>query len=485
MGRYIGLKDVKRVHFIGIGGVSMSGLAEILVKDGFIVSGSDWNASAATHRLRGLGINVAIGPNDANNITADMDLVVYTAAVKPENPERVAAEAMGIPIMVRAELLGVILQGYEYAICVAGSHGKTSTTALISTIAQAAGLDPTVNIGGYIAGAGGNSHSNYLVGNSPYFILEACEYSNSFHHWHPYVGVILNIDADHLDYYGSMEAIIDAFAKFARNIRPGGTLIIQEDIQGFDKIVTGLECEVITFSTRQGDEIGPLQPSGDLRKYWIRGASQGERGISFDIMLGKALQARVDLPLPGDYNMYNALAAFVVAGKLGIESHITAAALSNVVGVKRRYEYKGEFNGATIIDDYAHHPTEIKACLAAARQAHPGRIICLFQPHTYTRTRDLFEDFVQAFTEADVVVFIPIYAAREPFDPSISSAMLAESVAKYTSTISGPMNEKTTINCNNMEEAEELLRGKLMPQDLLITMGAGDVYFIGEGLLGK
>ncbi|MCL2528075.1 MAG: UDP-N-acetylmuramate--L-alanine ligase [Defluviitaleaceae bacterium] len=472
MRKYAGLGAINRVHFIGIGGVSMSGLAEILFKDGFKVTGSDRTASAATRHLQDVGINIKIGC-DEKDITPDIELVVYNAAIKPENPERAAAAKMGIPTMVRAELLGVILQGFDYPVCIAGSHGKTSTTALVTAIAKEGGLDPTVNIGGYVETEGKNNY----IGESPYFVLEACEYSNSFHHWHPHIGVILNVDADHMDFYGSMDAIIDSFAKFASNIKPGAALIIQEGAKGFDKIVAGLDCEIITFRTDQENQEVPAPKKGILRQYWVRDVAHGADGTtSFDVMLNAVFQARVTFPLPGEYNMYNALAAFAAGQELGIEAPIIAKALSRAKGVKRRYEYKGEYNGITIIDDYAHHPTEIKACLAAARKTEPKRIICLFQPHTYTRTRNHFEDFSHAFAGADMTMFLPIYAAREQHDPTISSAMLADAVAE---------NGHVAINCNSFEEAEEMLRGKLMPGDLLITMGAGESYIVGEALLAR
>jgi len=450
---------MKKVYFIGIGGVSMSGLAQILANDGYDVSGSDRIASATTAHLQKMGIAVNIGYDPAS-ITSDIDLVVYNSAIKPENPERVAAATLGIPTMVRAELLGEMLKNYEYAICVAGSHGKTSTTALITAIALEAGLDPTVNIGGYIG------DRNYIVGNSPYFILESCEYSNSYHHFHPKVGIILNIDADHMDFHGSMDAIIESFAKFANNIRPGGTLIIQEGIPGFERIISELKCKIITFNTIES-----------ATGYWATNIAFSSETSTFDIMKGTELQAKISLPLPGKYNMYNALAAFTVGREIGVESHIIANALSQAHGVRRRYEHKGEYNGTIIIDDYAHHPTEIKACLSAARAAYPDRrIICIFQPHTYTRTRNHFDDFSHAFEEADISLFVPIYAAREPFDPTISSEMLSNKVGSHG---------QYSVNFNDFMEAENWLRAKLMPKDLLITMGAGDVYLVGEHLLAE
>ena len=470
MGNYFSLGNTKRVHFIGIGGISMSGLAETLYRNGYAVSGSDKTVTHTTEHLRKVGINVIIG-RGAQNISSDIDLVVYTAAIKPDDPELSAARSLNIPTMVRAELLGAILKSYEYAICVAGTHGKTSTTALIAEIALAAGLDPTVNIGGYIG------DTNYYIGSSPYFILEACEYSNSFHHWRPYIGVILNIDADHMDFYGSMDAIIKSFAIFAQNISPSGTLVIQEGVPGFDKITAGLKCKIVTFNTDAHTYVntGKVPDS----RYRIRNITFNNNGTpSFDIIQGSKVQANVKFPLPGRYNMHNALAAFVVAHELGVRPYTIAGALAKTQGVKRRYQYKGLFNGAVIIDDYAHHPTEIKECLAAARESNPDRIICLFQPHTYTRTRDLFDDFIHSFGQADIMVFVPIYAAREPYDPSISASMLAKQVA-------GLKDKNNVINCENLEEAEAWLRGKLVPGDLLITMGAGDVYFVGERLLAR
>ena len=470
MGKHIDLGGAKRVHFIGIGGISMSGLAEILLQDGFEISGSDQAATPTTKHLQDIGINVLIGC-DPRNITTDIDLVVYTAAIKPDNPELMAAKGRDIPTMVRAELLGAILQGYEYPVCVAGTHGKTSTTAMITEIAMAAGLDPTVNIGGYIG------DTNYYIGSSPYFVLEACEYSNSFHHWHPYIGVILNIDADHMDFFGSLDAIIDTFAKFARNIRPDGMLVIQEGAQGFERIVDGLKCRVVTFAGEcSGLDMGEAGDSSTVPpRYWAGNINLNAAGMpTFDVMEGTHFMARVSLPLPGQYSMYNALAAFAAASGLGIEPQVIAKSLSQAKGAKRRYEYKGTYNGAKIIDDYAHHPTEIKACLAAARTGQPGRLICLFQPHTYTRTRDLFDEFAHSFTDADITAFVPIFAAREPFDPSISSNMLCQRVANTG---------KSTVNFDSLTEAEAWLRGKLTPGDLLITMGAGDVYLTGERLL--
>jgi len=460
----INLNGAKNIHFIGIGGISMSGLAEILKRDGFNVSGSDDVSTEITKRLGGLGIKISI-PNAAENITDDINMVVYTAAVKSNNPEFIAAFDKKIPLIERAAFIGKILKGYD-PICVAGSHGKTTTTSMIAEVALSAGLDPTISIGGHMNRGG----MNYRVGDSKCFVLEACEYSNSFHHWHPQIGIILNIDADHLDFFGSMENLIASFGKFASNICPEGTLIVNEGVQGFEKVTGNLACEIITFG---------LNKNADFRADNI---DYNEGKPSFDVFDKSSYLARVDLPLPGEYNMLNALACFAAASRLGISPEETALALSGIKGTKRRFEHKGTFNGVKIVDDYAHHPTEIRSCLAAARQSQgsvgnaKGRIICLFQPHTYTRTKNLLHDFAKSFYDADKIILLPIYASRESFDPLISSEILADCIKKN----GGDVNF-----VKNFAEAGNLLHEVLHPDDMLITMGAGDVYKVGDNMLNS
>ncbi|MCL1787107.1 MAG: UDP-N-acetylmuramate--L-alanine ligase [Defluviitaleaceae bacterium] len=460
------LDNAKKVHFIGIGGISMSGLAEILKRDGYEVTGSDDVRSPVTVRLESVGIKVAV-PNAAQNITDDVDMVVYTAAVKEDNPEFMAAVMKGKTLVERAALLGMILEGYNHAICVAGTHGKTTATSLMSEIVLDAGLDPTISIGGHM-GRGG---MNYRVGNSSYFVLEACEYSNSFHHWHPHVGIILNIDADHLDFFGDFDGVIKSFRRFAENIRPGGTLVILAGTPGFDKVVKDLPCHVVTFGESEGD-------------FQVRNVTFDAMGRpTFDIVNGEAFLATVSLPLPGRYNMLNALATFAAAQALGIAPAVVAQALSNAKGVKRRFEDKGTYNGAQVIDDYAHHPTEIQACLAAARkgiensksaEGAQSKLVCLFQPHTYSRTKNLLSEFAESFGDADQVALLPIFASREAFDPTISSLDLAAGIKQAGGQVA---------HMQNFDEAVKFLQQTLMPGDLLITMGAGDVYFVGERLV--
>ncbi|MCL2203377.1 MAG: UDP-N-acetylmuramate--L-alanine ligase [Defluviitaleaceae bacterium] len=451
----IDLGNAENIHFIGIGGSSMSGLAEILSQDGYRVSGSDNKASAVTDRLKKLGMDVKI-PNAGENIQEAYDLVVYTAAIRPDNPEYIATRKWGIPMMVRAELLEAILRGYSRVVCVAGSHGKTTTTALLTGVAVEGGLDPTMNMGGVM----GNG-ANFRVGKSPCFILEACEYSNSFLHWHSYIGAILNIDADHIDFYGGMDGLIDSFARFARNIAPEGALVINAETRGYDRIVQGLPCRVISFGC--GGEYYPEN---------IVFHADGKP--SFDVMRTGQRLARVNLPLHGAYNIANALACFALAELLGVTTEKITRGLEEAQGVKRRFEYKGTFNGADIIDDYAHHPTEVRACLAAARQGHKGRVFCLFQPHLYSRTRDLMNEFATAFGDADIILLLPIYAAREPFDPNVTSVMLGERLRE---------NGKDVKCFDDFYTAEQFLRATIVQGDLLITMGAGESHLVGERLL--
>jgi len=445
----INLGSAHHVHFIGIGGISMSGLAEVLLQDGYLVTGSDRTATAVTERLQQVGVQVSF-PNAAENITDSIDMVVYTAAVKKDNPEYIAAGIKGKPLIERSELLGMILKGYSNAVCIAGTHGKTSTTSLLAEIMINAGLDPTVSIGGHMKKSG----ANYRVGSSEYFLLEACEYSNSYHHWHPLVGTILNIDADHLDFFRDEEGVIKSFRKFAENVT--GHLVIQKDTLGFEYVTRDLKCNVVTFGIKDAD-------------FWANNVE----GSSFDVMNGDSLLTRINFPLPGEYNMLNALAAFAAAYMLGVSAESIAASLQEVKGVKRRFEHKGMYNGTVIIDDYAHHPTEIRECLAAVKKDVQKKLYCIFQPHTYTRTRNHFNDFCAAFSDADHIMLLPIYAAREKFDPTISSRDLEHGIRQ---------NGGDVIHLENFAEAKEYLQKILSPGDVLITMGAGDVYFVGEAL---
>ena len=452
------LPNVQRIHFIGIGGISMSGLAEVLLGDGYQITGSDATQTHITDRLQSIGVPVAI-PNAPENIPPDTDLVVFTAAIRENNPEYQAAQGMGKPLMERAALLGKVIEGFPHTISVAGTHGKTSTTALMAEVLLAADLDPTISIGAHMVRTG----QNYRVGNSGYFLLESCEYNNSYHHWHPNIAIILNIDPDHLDFFKTPEGVVQSFHRFAQNVKD--VLIIQQGTMGFDQVTERLSCRVVTF----GEE-------GSGASYQACHIEYDDFGRAhFDVVYEGETLGHLAMPMPGQYNMLNALASFAAGVEAGIAPDTIARALSGAQGAKRRFEVKGHLpQGTLVIDDYAHHPTEIVACLAAAKKAAKGKVYTLFQPHTYTRTRNHLEDFCTAFAQSDEVVLLPIYAAREPFDPTISSLDLLEGIRA---------NGGSAIHLHTFPEAVTHLTQCLQPTDVLITMGAGDVFKVGETLL--
>ena len=453
------------VYFMGIGGISMSGLAHILIEKGFRVSGSDSKESPMTKALSDLGVNVMYG-QCAKNITdaSPIDVVVHTAAIHPDNPEFMAAKAANIPILTRAELLGQIMKEYKIPIAISGTHGKTTTTSMLSKILLEADTDPTLSIGGVFSDIGGNIR----VGRSDYFVTEACEYTNSFLSFFPKISVISNIDADHLDFFKDLDDIRNSFTKFAHLLPDDGTLVINGDIEKLSTITDGLGCEIITYGSKEDFDYYPSDISYD---------EHGNPSFKAHIPGGKVLD--VKLAVPGLHNVYNALASIAVSNILGIDSDVATRALSLFGGTSRRFEHKGEIHGVTIIDDYAHHPTEIKATLTAAQNYPHGKIWCVFQPHTYTRTKALLDEFAEALSLADKVVLVDIYAARETDTLGISSRTLCDKIKElghdctYFPTYDG------------FSEVEKFLLQNCTKGDLLITMGAGDVVKIGNELLGK
>ena len=446
------------IHFIGIGGISMSGLAEILLEEGFTVSGSDTKESPLTKKLESEGARISYGQR-AENITAGIDCVVYTAAINRSNPELIEAVARKIPMLTRAELLGQLMKNYDMPIAVSGTHGKTTTTSMISHILLEGDLDPTISVGGILKAIGGNIR----VGNSETFITEACEYTNSFLHFFPKIAVILNIEEDHLDFFKDIEDIRHSFHQFAALLPSDGTLVINGDIQDYPEIYAGLDCHVVTYGS-----------SADF-DYSAGNISYDESGnVSFDLIKYGEKADRIRLSVTGDHNVSNALASIAVGELLHIPAETIKKGLLAFTGTDRRFEYKGEFNGVTVVDDYAHHPTEIAATLKAARHYPHNNVWCVFQPHTYTRTKAFFHEFAEALSHTDHLVLADIYAARETDTLGISSADLAEEAAKLgTDTHYFP----------SFEEIEEFLRANCRSGDLLITMGAGDVVKVGEDLL--
>lgn len=448
------------IHFIGIGGISMSGLAEILLKEHFTVSGSDSKASDLTQQLEEHGAKIFIGQR-ASNIEAGTDLVVYTAAIHEDNPEWKAANEQGIPMLTRAQFLGQLMDNYAKSIAVSGTHGKTTTTSMIAHILLAAETDPTISVGGMLHAIGGNIR----VGNSDVFLTEACEYTNSFLNFHPKYSIILNIEEDHLDFFKDINDIRNSFHRFAGNTSPDGVLIMNSAIERPEEITADLKEKVVTFG---------LEGTEDYTATDITYNSNG--CASFTFLCGGKKCGHVSLNVPGDHNISNALAAIAFATEAGFSEDLIIRGLQSFGGTVRRFEYKGKIGNVTIIDDYAHHPTEIAATLKAAENYPHDRIICVFQPHTYTRTKAFWDEFSSALALADVVVLADVYAARETDTLGIRSEDLAAAIrAKGTESFYFP----------SFDAIENFLLEKCMNNDLLITMGAGDVYKIGEHLLGS
>ena len=447
-----------KIPVIGIGGISMSGLAEILADKGCIVSGTDIKESPVTKHLQNLGIHINFG-HKAENITDDVDLVVYTAAIHPDNPEYQAAQAKHIPLMDRARLLGEIMAEYEDSIAVAGTHGKTTTTSMVSEILLAAGTDPTITVGGILP----TISSNLKIGHSPYFVAEACEYFDSFLQFKPFVGVILNVESDHLDYFKSLANIRRSFHAFAERIPAKGALVINQAIENVAELTQGLDCTVETFGLADG---------ADWQAKNIIHEPDGKN--TFDVYYKGELFGNFHLNVPGDHNITNAVASIAAAHFVGVCPADCQKGLLHFTGTERRFQKKGEKNGVVVIDDYAHHPTEIKAALAAAKKVQHRTTWCVFQPHTYSRTKFLFDAFGEAFTDADEVIIADIYAARESDDGTISAAMLADRIAKTG---------KSARYVGDFDAIRSYLEKNCKAGDLLLTVGAGDVFKIGEAFL--
>ncbi len=445
------------VHFIGIGGISMSGLAAILIKEGFRVSGSDSRASGLTEWLESKGARVFIGQS-ADNIDPACQLIVYTAAIHEDNPEFAAAAASGIPMLTRAQLLGQIMDNYPMSVAVAGTHGKTTTTSMLSHIALEAELDPTISVGGILKSIGGNIR----VGSSDTFITEACEYTNSYHSLSPRIGIILNIDADHLDFFKNLDEIRASFRKFAGLIRPDGLLVISGSVPDLEEFTRGLACRVVTFGTPDS-------------LYHPENIVYDKEGCGrFELFRGETSLGFISLQVPGMHNITNACAAAAAAEAFGADMTDIAGGLASFTGTDRRFENKGSRDGIIVIDDYAHHPTEISATLTAARNYPHRQIWCAFQPHTYSRTNSLLKEFAEALCAADHVILADIYAAREVNTLGISSKDVADLIAAKGSD---------AVYLPSFDEITAYLREHTVPGDLVLTMGAGDVWQIGEAFL--
>lgn len=457
------LSEYKHVHCIGIGGIGLSAVAEILVSQGYTVSGSDMKASDMTDKLSSLGIKVYIG-HDAANI-AGADILVYSAAVSPENPEIAAARNAGIPIVTRAEALGALMNNYSTSIAVSGTHGKTTTTSMVSLILEKAGTDPTILIGGNLPEFNGNAK----VGHSNYFVTEACEYMDSFLSLRPKIEIILNIDSDHLDYFKDIDHIVRSFDRFSRLIPADGLIVAYEANPFVANIIQSIDRDrIVTFGFTGNSD------------YCAKNITFDNNGFpNFDVVTKGQTICNIQMSIPGEHNVANALASAATCHTLGVDPEIIASVLSEFRGTQRRFDVIGTTaGGVRIIDDYAHHPTEIKATLSATSNMPHERLWCLFQPHTYTRTMALFDEFIDSFENTDVLIIAEIYAAREKNIHKISSRELVNEIRKKHPG-------KETYYFNSLEEIAAFVSNNAQKGDMVITMGAGDIYKVADMLMNK
>ena len=454
----INLSDYKKIHCIGIGGIGLSAIADILIERGYEVSGSDMKSGAMTEKLASRGAKICIG-HRAENVE-DVDLVVYTVAISDENPEFKRAKELGIPTMTRAQMLGAIMGEYDYSIAISGTHGKTTTTSMVSLILRNAKKDPTIAVGGNLPEIGGN----VAVGTSPYFVTEACEYRDSFLSLKPTIEIILNIDSDHLDYFKDIDHIARSFNEFAALVPEDGYIIAYDANPFVNSVVKELP-NVVTFGFAEGCTYAGsnIEFVGGMPKFTISHE-------------GKKL-ADVQLSVPGEHNILNSMAAFACCHMLGVEVDTIVETLEEYHGTARRFDIQGKTkDGRLVVDDYAHHPTEIKATLNAAKNVPHKDTWCLFQPHTYTRTLALFDEFADSFEDADVVALAEIYAAREKNTYNISSKDLMREIKKHHP-------EKTVYYFDDMEKLAAFVYDNSLPEDIILTMGAGDIYKAGEMIL--
>ena len=460
IGNIENLKQYKHIHLIGIGGVSMSGIAEVLHNWGFTVTGSDCTKSRVTDRLSSHGIFISIGHN--TNLVEKADFVIYSAAIKQDDPELICARTNNIPIVERADFVGFLTRIYDNTIGIAGTHGKTTTTSMVSLCFLEANLDPSIQVGAMLKDIGGN----YRVGNSDFFILEACEYVESFLKFSPQSAIVTNIDNDHLDYFKTFDNIKHAFEKYVNLLPKDGFLITNADDPDCLDLRKHTLAQVVTFGLRN-----------DRANFIGRNIVFDKNGFSkFDVYRNSSYFGEFKLSVPGIHYVYNALACIAICSSYGIAKQVIKTALLKFTGANRRFEYIGSYSNMDVYDDYAHHPTEIRATLTAAKNYPHKTLWCAFQPHTYTRTRAFLKDFASALSLADKVILADIYAAREKDPGDISSADLARELEKLG---------KEVHYLRSFDEIEKFILKNLVNGDLLITMGAGNIVEIGENLLNN
>ncbi len=451
------LANLHNIHFIGIGGAGMSAIAYVLIKRGYDVSGSDLNAGHMSAHLAQEGAMVYMG--HAACQVDDAEAVVISTAIHQDNPELVAARRRNIPVLHRSDVLAAIMNAAD-GVAVAGAHGKTTTSAMISCIASEGGIDPTVIIGGEVSSLGGNARN----GAGRFVVAEADESDGSFLKLQPYLAVVTNIEDDHLDHYGTEENIYQAFKQFVGNIKEGGKAILCFDNPKVRRLAGETAGTVITYGVE-----------GEDADYTAKNITYGVSGTGYDLYYKGEYLTRVELAVPGRHNVLNSMGAFAAASEMGISVDSILASLKKFGGAKRRFETKGKVGDVWVVDDYAHHPTEIGVTLKAARQTQPKRLLCVFQPHRYTRTKLLFDEFCRCFTDCDELILTDIYAASEEPIPGVSSMHLAEGIKAATG--------QDVLYIGKLAKAEEYLEREVQPGDLVMTIGAGDVFKIGEELV--
>lgn len=456
------LKQYKHIHMIGIGGTSMSGIATILKKWGFYVTGSDASQSELTNKLEENNIHVVIG-HDLESLKK-ADLVVFSAAIPKTDIELQEAERLNIPIMERSTFLGLITKAYKNTICISGTHGKTTTTSMISVCFMEAKKDPTVQVGAILKEIGGN----YRVGNSDCFVLESCEYVESFLKFHPKTEIVLNIDNDHLDYFKDIDHIKDAFVKFVKLLPDDGLLVVNADDENCADLYKNTQAKIVTFGI-----------NNEKSNFVARNISFDNNGFpAFDVYRNNAFYKSIKLSVPGLHNVYNALACIATCHEYGIEKEVIRVALLKYTGAHRRFELVGETNGAYVYDDYGHHPTEIKAVYDAMKKKKYNRSWVIFQPHTYSRTKNLLTDFAQVLSGFDNIIVTDIYAAREKDTYGISSKDLVDQI--NINRIG-----KKALYITDFNEIAKYVRDRVMPNDIVLTIGAGTVTKIGPMIINK
>ena len=456
------LTGKKHIHFIGIGGSGMYPLAQILHSKGYYLTGSDNNETETLKAVRNMGITVYMGQR-AENIEG-ADLIVYTAAIMSDNPELIAAKSSGVKTVERCELLGLVTSWYNKAVCVSGTHGKTTTTSMLSVCFLEAHKDPTIQVGAILKQLQGNNR----VGNSDYFILESCEYVESFLKFHPKTEIILNIDNDHLDYFKDLEHIKSAFVKFVKLLPNDGLLVLNADDKNSVDLYKYTNAKVVTYGIEN-----------EKSNFIARNITFDNNGFPlFDVYRNNTFYKSIKLSVPGMHNVYNALACIATCYEYGIDKEIIKTGLLKYTGAHRRFELVGSSNGAYIYDDYGHHPTEIKAVYNAMKKKKYNRSWVIFQPHTYSRTKNLLNDFAQSLAGFDNIIITDIYAAREANTVGVSPNDLVKQIN---------LNRvgKPALYMSDFDEIAKYIRDRVMPNDIVLTVGAGTVTTIGPKIIGE